>query len=127
MAGMTTDKNSQELDKSIFSAQSATIDGKITKVNENSIMITSKSGVSDEFTLGSNLSINKLDSGDKMINSNKKADIESEKDVIVFLNYDNGNYIVTTITYTPPVVNKVIPVPPVGSSSAVRATPRPQN
>ncbi len=82
----------------IFSSQTATIRGKITKIESQSLSITNDQNVSGQFDAGRVVLIN--DATNLLVASNtaELKKIPLNKDLVINLLYVNGRYVVTSLT-----------------------------
>ncbi|KKQ07975.1 MAG: hypothetical protein US19_C0034G0011 [Candidatus Daviesbacteria bacterium GW2011_GWB1_36_5] len=101
----------------LYTSQSATVQGKITKVEGKMLTVTNSSGKSGELELSDNAIINKIKTGGRAINtatsSTDLTALETDKDVTLFLQMTDGKYKVISVNYTPPLppVPTLPPVP----------------
>lgn len=118
MAGST--KAPKEASNSLFVNQEATIRGKITQRDNNTLTVQADNGQSGKVKVSDQVIINRFD--ERAIPASPSADIrtvELNKDVTLLLSFINGEYLVNTITYFPPLPPRRAPVPP-------RSTPNPK-
>ena len=112
-----------EEEKSLYTTQSATIQGMITKVEGNKITVENKDGVTGEVELLDTLIVNKLNqkavSGPLASGSAQTSTIETNKTVMITLQFKDGEYKAATISYLPPP-----PQLPTGSNVPGGATSR---
>ncbi|MBI2011204.1 hypothetical protein HYS91_00400 [Candidatus Daviesbacteria bacterium] len=88
----------------LFKAQTATIQGKITKIDGSTITVTSQDNQAETFPLDSNFTIYKHTSGTSFAAALPGSDkqIELNKDSIIVLNVKDGDYKVSSISYLSP-------------------------
>ena len=90
----------------IFTTQSATVQGKINKVEGNKITVTNLSGNQGEFELSEMTVINKIVTNSNKLNtatsSTDLSTLETDKDVSLILQLKDGKYVVLSVNYTPP-------------------------
>jgi hypothetical protein len=110
-------KPPKEAANSLFVNQEATIRGKITNSDNNTLTVQSNTGQTGSVKLGEQLIINRFDERARPATpSSDPKTIELNRDVTLLLNFVNGEYLVNTITYFPPIPNR--PAAPRRSSPA---------
>jgi hypothetical protein len=82
----------------IFSSQTATIRGKITKIADQKLSIINDQKISGEFEAGRVVLINDATNLQVASNSAQLQNIPLNKDLIINLLYIGGKYVVTSIT-----------------------------
>jgi hypothetical protein len=82
----------------IFSSQTATIRGKITKITDQKLSIVNDQKISGEFEAGRVVLINDATNLQVASNSAQLQNIPLNKDLIINLLYIGGKYVVTSIT-----------------------------
>jgi hypothetical protein len=108
----------KETANSLFVNQEATIRGKITAKNNNTLTVQSVSGQTGEVKLAEDVIINRFDERARPASPSSDArTIELNRDVNLLLSFANGEYLVNTITYFPPIPNR--------PATPKRASPRP--
>lgn len=94
----------------LYTTQSATVQGKINKIDGRKLTVTNSSGTSGEVELSDNAIINKIKTGGRAINtatsSTDLTALETGKDVTLFLQMNDGKYKVISVNYT-------LPLPPI--------------
>ena len=109
--------------KSLYTNQSATIQGTITKVEGNRLYVENKNGTTGDVEALDTLIVNKLDSkptsGPLASNSAQINSIETNKDVLITLQFKDGEYKAVTISYLPP-LPKAPSLSPVPRATSVK-------
>jgi hypothetical protein len=112
-------KAPKDASNSLFANQEATIRGKITQRDNNTLIVKSDSGQSGKVKVSDQVIINRFDERARPATpSSDLRSIELNKDVTLLLNFVNGEYVVSTITYFPPLPPRRPPAP--------RSTPSPK-
>ena len=108
----------------LFQSQTASIQGKITKVEGSSISVESSQGQSGTFTASNRVVIYKFPAGSRQASASADLkSIELDKKVLLALTLINDNYQIASISYLPPIASasaKLSP-PPAGGP-----TPKPK-
>lgn len=86
----------------VFSSQSASIQGKITKLDGDRLSITNSAGVSGEFGISPNAMVFKFRNATSQASpSSDLRTVELNKNVVVNLNFENDAYLVVSISQLP--------------------------
>lgn len=87
---------------SLFQTQSATLQGKITKVSDNNITVENDKGEFGTFTASPRMVIYKFNSGSRQATSSSDLkSIEQNQTVILTLTLSGNDYQIASISYIP--------------------------
>ncbi len=96
----------------LFTTQSATIHGKITAINDKLITIQTINNITQQVKIADNVAISKLGNNNRP--NPPTSDIktlESNKNVLLSLEFMDGEYKVVSITYLPDTNTSTPPIP----------------
>lgn len=99
----TTTKTAAPKQNTIFTTQTATVQGKISSVSGSKVTVLNEKNQTGEFTLSPKVVIYKFAPGSSQATATQDIkSIETDKNVLVTLELANGQYQVTQIAFLPP-------------------------
>lgn len=94
--------SSSALPNALFKAQTATFQGKITKINKDSLDVRADSGAAGNFKLSNKVYIYKFKAGaSQATSSTDLKSIETGKRTLIILELSEGQYKAVSISYPP--------------------------
>lgn len=106
----------------VFDTQTATITGKVTKVNGDQAVIQNLKGASSSFKVDPRIYIVRYLKGGVATKSAGLKDLDSSANVIANLSYRNSEYVITSLNYLPTQPQLIQVTPPVTSPASPAAS-----
>lgn len=99
----TTVKTEAPKQNTIFTTQTATVQGKITNVSGSKVSVANEKNQTGEFTLSPKVVIYKFAPGSSQATASQDVNsIETQKNVLVTLELSGNQYQITQISFLPP-------------------------